>query len=395
MIKKVIIVLVIVVISALSGVFADRYLFPRLAATRTFQNCSFLKKSAEDVTIIQKTEQVYVKEDSSVEKVAGPVDSTVVKIVSTKGEATGRNIQNPSASWKSGSGVIVTSDGMIMTYASVIDFGSVSSLQAGGKNVSISSPKYKVLTSDGTLYDAELSGIDGWSNLAFLKINASNLPTVSFGNSDEIHAGEKLISIGESPSQNGKIYGSGVLSDFSAGFNLAGKALSSSEKLEGVFLTDLNLNAAFLGGPVIDYSSQVIGITGAVSFDGKESFFQIPSNKVKLAVDRAINKQLGENYYLGIYYVPITREYALANGLSRESGALVFSPSGQQGLAVIAGSPAEKAGLRIGDIISKVDGEEISASHSLTDLLNRHKKGEEAEMTVWRGDQEEQIKVGL
>lgn len=391
MFKKILVVIAIALLAALSGVFADRYVFPRLAATKTFQNCSFLKKSAEDVTIIQKTEQVYVKEDSSVEKVASQVDSSVVKIITLKTDTGAK--PGSSINWKSGSGLIVTSDGMIMTYASVIDFGSP--VSSGVKNILPSVLKYNVLTADGNSFEAEFLGLDQWSNLAFLKINASNLPTVSFGNSDDIRAGEKLIAIGESSSQNKNIYGAGVLSDFSSTYNLSGKTLSSSEKMEGVFITDLNWSNGFLGGPVIDYSSQVMGVTGSLLIDGKESFFQIPSNKVKLVVSRAINKQLEQNYNLGIYYIPLTKSYALANNSQMESGALIFSPSGQQGLAVIFGSPAEKAGLKIGDIITRVNDDGISLDHNLPDALYSYKKGDEVEITVIREKEEIKMKVTL
>ena len=108
-----------------------------------------------------------------------------------------------------------------------------------------------------------------------------------------------------------------------------------------------------------------------------------------------IQKELNTNPVLGIYYLPITKAYALMNNLPIESGALIYSPSAQQGLAIIANSPAANAGLKLDDIIIAVSGEKIDAQKTLPDLLYEHKKGEEIELTILRNSQEMPIKVQL
>jgi S1-C subfamily serine protease len=377
MLKKIIIIFGIVLISGLSAVFAEHWVFPQLAATRFFQEHDFLKETAENITMINKTEQVFVKEESSIVKLAGPSVSSVVKVVSFPNSQTR---PDQKISHKNGTGLIVTSDGLVMTHSSAIN--------ASGST-------YKVLTYDGGSYDAELKSIDSWSGLVFLKISASNLAAVSFGSSNDTKAGEKVLTIGRSFSQSGLSYASGVISDVDPTFNLAGKTLSSSEKLEGVFRTDMILDGNFLGGPLVDYSGQVIGVNGSLEFDGKVLFFQIPSEKVKLAVGRFIAGETEKNSVLGIYYVPLTQEYALAHNIPRQKGALVFSPSGQSGLAIISGSAAEKAGLHLGDIITHVGTEEVSLEKSFSDLIYKYKKGEEMELTLFRGEEELKIKVRL
>lgn len=384
--KKVAIIVFIIVLSALSSIFSDRYLFPYLASTKIFQKYDFLKKSTENVTVINRTEQVSVKEDSSINKITGQNASSVVSIISytninpetSKTAPIKSQKQASPAVWQDGTGVIATSDGMIMTYSSAIN---------------VENSKYKVVTYDGNSYDADLLGIDSWSNLAFLKIYASNLPAVSFGNSDDIQPGEKVIAIGLSYSQYQDRFAAGIISDFDPTFNLSGKTLSSSEKMEGLFRTDLGWNKNYIGGPVIDYSGQVVGISGAIDLDGNTEYFQIPSNKAKLVLNKAINRELDKNYALGIYYMPITKAYSIANNLKTEKGALIYSPSGQQGLAVIAGFPAAASDLRINDIIVKVNGDEISLSNSLSDLLYKYKKGEELELTVLRDGNEIKLRT--
>lgn len=380
MFKKIIFIILIIIISGLSAIVSDRYLFPYLSSMDFFARNKWLKKSTQDVTIINRTEQVSVKEETSATKIASQVASSVVNISSYSNTISKTSGKNPSAISKNGTGVIVTSDGIIMTYASAILTDNAS---------------YKIILSDGSTYDAQMSGIDSYSNLAFLKINASNLPTVSLGNSDDTEPGEKVIAIGNNLGNYQNRYSSGILNDYNSNLNISGKALSSSEKMEGVFEADFNFADGFVGGPVIDYGGQVIGITGSMTENNVVKYFQIPANKVKLVLNKAIAKELDSNPQLGIYYMPITKSMSLINGLSVEKGAMVYSPSGQQGLAILSGSSAAKAGLRINDIITQVGSDKIDDKNSLPDLLYKHKKGEIVEITVLRDTQEIKISVQL
>ena len=371
------------IFGGLGGIIADRYLFPYLSATKMFSQYSFLKKGREDITVINKTEQITIKEETSISKIANQVSSSVVNIIShpnKEAKNTSAKKSVPGSNVKNGTGVIVTGDGMIMTYASAIN---------------LENSRYKIMTYDSNVYDAEFLGLDAYSNLAFLKINASNLPVASFGDSDTIKAGEKIVAVANSYGSYANRYATGLISDFNPKYNLAGLSLSSSEKLEGVFETDFNDKQYFVGGPVVDYSGQVAGIVGVVEKDNLPSYFLIPSKKVQNIVNRAVKKELNETPSLGVYYVSLDKSYALENDLNVEVGALIYSASGQNGLAVIANSPAQKAGLKIGDIIVSMDGEQISAENSLADLLYRHKKGEQINLKVLRDGKEIKISVQL
>lgn len=376
--KKSIVILAIMVIGGFGGIIADRYVFPYLGSTDFFKKHDFLKRGSEDVTIINKTEQVFVKEETSIAKISNQASSSVVSIVvypDTDARSGKKSSENLNVQY--GTGLIITSDGLIMTYLDMVD---------------PSKAKFKVITSDGSSYDAEVSGRDSYSNLVFLKIGASNLSAVSFGNSDDIKSGEKVIAIGTASSSFNHEYVAGLVSNFDATFNLAGKAVSSSEKLEGVFELDMQSGPDYVGGPVVDYMGQVIGVTGV---NAAQNYFAIPSNKISEIVSRAIKKELDQDPILGIYYVPLTKSYALVNGLKIDQGALIFSGSGQQGLAIIAGSPAQKAGLQLNDIITKVNEQAISAAAPLSELLYEHKKGDAIELTIIRGGQELKIPAQL
>ncbi|MFA6160515.1 MAG: S1C family serine protease [Parcubacteria group bacterium] len=372
MFKKTILIVGIIIISGLSGIIADRYTFPYLANSRFFSKNKFFKKAVENVTVINKTEQVYVKEDSSINKITNQIVPAIVNVVSYQENTNKKNNLILSTN---NTGEILTSDGIIMTSAGAI----------------IPNGIYKVILNDGNVHEAKILGIDKWSNLAFLKIIASNLPVIPFGNSDEYDPGEKLVAISNNNSQYQNKFTAGLLSSFDASYNISGEALSKAENIEGVFLTDFNEKILSVGSPVIDYSGKMMGVTGEAMKNGRLEYFQIPSNKIKLILEKVINNSLDSNITLGIYYLPINKSLALANNLSTDQGALIYSASGQQGLAIISGSVADKAGLKINDIITKVENVEISTKNNLSDILYQYKKGDRIEFTVLRAQQELKI----
>jgi S1-C subfamily serine protease len=390
MIKKTTYVVVIVLIAGLSGVVADRYIFPYLANSHVFSKYKFFKKAGENVTVINKTEQIYVKEESSVNKITNQIVPSIVNIASYPEDLSVSFSSKKIIQTTNSTGEIMTSDGIIMTTASAI-IPNYSSLDKS----SINTPGriFRVMTNDGNTYDGKLLSIDSWSDLAFLKIDASNLPILSLGNSDEYNPGEKLISISNNSSQYQNKFATGMLSSFEPTYNISGEALSRAEKLEGVFLTDFNANILASGGPIIDYAGQTIGIVSSTIKNGNIEYFQIPSNKIRRVLDKVIEDNLTPNISLGLYYLPITKSLSLANDLSSDRGALIYSASAQQGLAVISGSSADKAGLRINDIIVKINDIELDLKNNLSDALYKYKKGDEVEFTIFRVEKEMKIKV--
>lgn len=367
------------VLGGLGGVFFDRSLLPRLRTSELGSKSELLRRLGENVTIINRTEQVTVREDDSVNAIASRAAASVVNIISIADEAPKRSIEQQPKS-RSGTGVIATSDGMIVTYRSAI---------------SETGARYKVFLQSSQAHDAELVGIDEFTNLAYLKINASNLPAITFGDSDDLRPGKKLIAIGNSFGEYQNRFSAGLLSNIAKTFPVSGQALSSSEKLEGVFETDFNNQREYVGGPAISYSGDLAGIVGMAMVDGEAHYFQIPSNGVKESLSRAISKELERRPVLGVYYVPITKEYAIANNLSADRGALVYSSSGSQGLAVISGSSAEKAGLRIGDIVTMVGNRGVNLDNPLSNLIAEYKKGDLVELTILRAGEERKLEVQL
>lgn len=374
--KSVAIVAAVFVVGGLGGVYFERYALPRVRTNPVLSRVEFLKKTAENITVINRTEQVTVKEDDSVGQLAAQSSTAVVSVVSVP-EVTAQKAKLRQAAPKglTASGVIGTSDGLIVTYRTAI-------LEK--------SAKYSVILNDDSVHEAKLAGVDEFTNLAFLKIDASNLPVISFASSDSAIPGKKLLAVSGSAG-----YAAGILSSKDKTFNLGAMALSSSEKMEGVLRTDFSQDEKYVGGPAMSYGGEMVGLNAMAMADGKPVFFLVPSEAVKESLESAAGGKLAQRPFFGAYYVPLTKEYALMRGLEREKGALIFSPSGRQSLALIAGSPAEKAGLRINDIVAKVNGEEIDVDKPLSNLLSRLRKGDKAELTLIRDGQEILLEVQL
>ena len=377
--KGIVLVFLVFLIGGMGGVYFDQQVLPFIRTNKYLSRINFLERVAENVTVINKTEQVTIKEDDSINEIASQASNAVVNIISIapQKDPLTKTIKNVN---QSGTGVVVTSDGLIVTYRSAIIEKDAN---------------YQVFLFNGKNYEANLVGIDEFSNLAFLKIDVPNLTAISLGDSADVHPGKKLVAIGNSFGEYQNRYAAGLLSNIDKTFNLGGGTVATTEKLEGVFETDFNNQKEYIGGPVIGYSGDMIGLVGMLVIDNQEQYFQVPSNVVQDSINLALQDKLDARPFFGAYYISISKEYAITNNLDRDSGALIFSPSGKQGLAIIAGSPAEKSGLKINDIVISVNDKTIDLDNPLSNLISQYKKGDQVELTVDRNGEEIKIPVQL
>lgn len=370
----------IFVIGGFGGVFVDRYLIPKLAAIPALSGNWFLEKATERTTIINKTEQVVIREDDSVERIISQPATTVVNIITlynaptTATRETATEVAGTSQA-ETRTGVLLTNDGLIVTYAN--------------QSPEVPGARYSVLLYDGKNYSARFVGYDALTNLAYFHLEENiTVPAIALANSDDARVGKRLIAIGNSFAEYQNRLMIGALQNTNRTFNLSAQTVSSSEKWEGVFEMEIPSAKNFVGGPVIGYNGEMVGLVGLVTFDNEPIEFILPSNVVRASYERFLSGSLAKRVSLGVYYLPITKAYALGQGLSRDRGALVYSPSGQTGLAVLAGSPAAQAGIRAGDIITSVNGAEINLDTPLPELLSRLNKGEQAKFQLTRGNEE-------
>jgi S1-C subfamily serine protease len=281
---------------------------------------------------------------------------------------------------KGTTGVLVTNDGVVATYRDALYEGDA---------------KYAILLENGQSYDARVLGTDPLTNLSFLKIEGDSLPAIAFANSDDARVGKKLIAIGNSSTEYQNRFSIGILENKDKTFNLAGKTVSSSEKWEGVFSLNIKSPNEYIGGPVVQWNGEMVGILGVIDFDNEKKYFVLPSNVVRSALDAVLRDGFVSRSTLGAYYISLTKGYAIAHNTARSEGALIYSPSGKTSLALLAGSPAEKAGLLAGDIVTQVNEKTITLDYPLARAIGEISKGTSAELTILRGTEEIRLPVEL
>jgi len=372
-------IVLIFIIGGIGAVVTDRILFPRLATIEPFSEYHFVKKATDNVMIIEKTEQITVREDDSVNTVSGQAATTVVNIVSTV-ESQAKDIKSVTAANKNGTGMVLTSDGIIATVSEAIIPENA---------------MYTVFFYDGTFAEAELLGIDPYSDIALMSVDRQDLTSIAMANSDDARPGKKLIAIGHAFGEYQNRYASGLLSHLNKVYNLSGGIVSSSEKLEGVFEFDNDILTSYVGGPVVDYYGEMVGMVTKVGLNGTAQYVLIPTNDVRATLEYYIAHRDFDRVIFGASYLPITKEYAVAKDLPRDRGAIIYSPSGRQGLAVLAGSSAQIADLRVGDIIIAIDEQEIDLDHSLSALIAPHRSGDTITLNILRGEENINVEVTL
>ncbi len=279
-----------------------------------------------------------------------------------------------------GTGFIITTDGMIVTNRHVVD-------QADAE--------YTVILNDGTTYEAAVLARDTVNDIAILKILSDNLPVLDVGDSDSIKIGQTVIAIGNSLGEFSNTVTKGVVSGINRKV-VAGDSRGSSEVIEGAIQTDAAINPGNSGGPLLDLFGKVIGVNTAVSQEGQLIGFAIPINEVKSAI--ASVREFGRivRPFLGVRYILITPEFAEANSITGvDHGALIVRGDARTDLAVVPGSPADKAGLRENDIILAVNGEAVTQDRGLAKALAAYKPSDTVRLNVFRKGEEIEVSATL
>lgn len=259
-----------------------------------------------------------------------------------------------------GSGFFVSSDGYIVTNKHVVSDGEAS---------------YTVLTSEGKKYDAKVLAKDSTFDIAILKVDGNSFTHLSFADSDTIKVGQKTIAIGNALGEFQNSVSTGIVSGLFRSIT-ARTGIGTQEQLDGVIQTDAAINPGNSGGPLLDIQGNVIGINVAMQ-DGAENVgFALPSNMVKGIVDSVRKYGKIIKPYLGIRYAPVTDALAESNKLSVDYGVLVARGESSNELAVIPGSPADKAGIVENDILLEVDGVKLEKSKSLASIIRQKSVGQ-------------------
>lgn len=258
-----------------------------------------------------------------------------------------------------GSGFLVSEDGYIVTNKHV---------------VADTTAQYAVFTNDGKKYDATVVARDPSLDLAVIKIDGSGFPSLKFGDSDKVEVGQTAIAIGNALAEFRNTVSVGVVSGLARSIT-ASDSMGGRENLDQLIQTDAGINPGNSGGPLLNLSGEVIGVNVAVA-DANSIGFALSSNSVKNVVDSV--KKTGKivRPYLGVRYIPITADVKQKNNLSVDYGVLVVNGETDADLAVIPGSPADKAGLQANDIILEIDGKKLDDKTSLQSVVAGKKVGD-------------------
>ena len=265
-----------------------------------------------------------------------------------------------------GSGFIVAPEGYVVTNHHVVENAS----------------EIAVTMNDGTRYDAELVGSDPKTDLAVLKVDADEpLPYARFGDSDATRVGDWVIAIGN-PFGLGGSATTGIIS-------ARGRDIQSGP-FDDFLQIDAPINRGNSGGPLFDLSGQVIGINAAIYSPNGGNVgigFAIPSDLASPIIDQLRTSGRVERGWLGVTIQQVNDELADGLGFEGEAGVLVAS--------VVPGSPAERAGLKPGDVITAVEGAELSHIKELTRHVAATKPEEELAFDVWRNGEEMTLDVAV
>lgn len=266
-----------------------------------------------------------------------------------------------------GTGFIVSSDGLILTNKHV---------------VGDTEAEYTVFLNDGAKIPAKVLARDPAQDLAVLKIDKSGLAAVNLGDSSEVQIGQSVIAIGNALGEFRNTVSVGVVSGLQRSITASGGA-AGPEELAELIQTDAAINLGNSGGPLLNLRGEVIAINVAIAQGAENVGFAYPINKAKRDIESV--KATGRIIYpfLGIRYVVITKELQAERKLLVDYGALIVGSASEP--AVVKDSPADKAGLRAGDIILEFNGEKIEPSRTLASLISKYKVGDRVTLKVLRG----------
>ncbi len=269
-----------------------------------------------------------------------------------------------------GSGVIITADGYIVTNNHVIE----------------NSDKVSVTLNDKREFEAKVVGTDHSTDIALLKVNAEDLPFITFGNSDAIRVGEWVLAVGN-PFNISSTVTAGIVSAKGRSMRI----IEDNYRIESFIQTDASVNRGNSGGALVNLKGEMVGInTAIVSPSGGGNVgisFAIPSSIVEKVVRDLIEFGTVQRAIMGVSITDITAELAKEQGLDALQGVFVAD--------INENSSAQEAGIEKGDVITRIDDVEVNSPSELQELVGRHRPGDKINVTVKRKDNVKQFVVTL
>lgn len=281
-----------------------------------------------------------------------------------------------------GSGFFVSIDGLIVTNKHVVD----------QKNA-----EYTVFTNDGKKHVAKVIARDPVLDIALIKIDpptGGSFPYLSLGDSDSLQVGQSVIAIGNALGEYRNTVSAGVVSGLARSIT-AGDNSGKTEVLDHVIQTDAAINPGNSGGPLLNIRGEVIGVNVAVAQGSQSIGFALPINSVKGSIESVKSTGKIVRPYLGIRYVSVNAEMKDKNNLTVDYGVLVKTGATASELAVIPGSPADKAGIVENDIVLEIDGVKLDDKNNLASIIREKKIGQVINLKILHRGVEKTVPITL
>ena len=282
------------------------------------------------------------------------------------------NIPNEQIQRGLGSGFVVSSDGLILTNAHVVD----------------GSDKVTVTLKDGRTFEGEVMGTDSFTDVAVIKIEAEDLPAMSFADSEVLQPGEWAIAIGNPLGLDNTVT-TGIVS----GTGRSSAQVGVADKRVSFIQTDAAINPGNSGGPLLNAKGEVIGINTAIIPNAQGLGFAIPINDARDIAEELIATGTVEHSFLGIQMVQLSPE--IKQQLKSEKNLEVDAEEGVLIVDVVPDSPADRAGLQSGDVIRQVAGEEIVKSEEVQQAVAKTDVGEELTLGLQRNGKQIDTEVTI
>jgi 2-alkenal reductase len=361
-------------VSLLSAVLASGGTVLALGAAGALDRPTVASQTTPQATNAGAVQPVAIDESSATIAVAAKVSPAVVRITVTGSANSGTSGVIPATGV--GSGVIFDSNGWILTNHHVVEGGE----------------KFDVELKDGRVLSGRVYGIDTLTDLAIVKVDATGLPTAAIGESDALKVGQLVVAIGSPLGTYSNSVTSGIVS-------AKGRSIvtDGNDALTNLIQTDAAINPGNSGGPLLDAGGNVIGINTAIATNSNGIGFAIPIDIARPIMAQAVAGKPLSRPYMGIHFRSITRQLADTLKLPVKVGALIggLDANGNQTDGVDPNTPAEKAGLKDGDIVTSVEGKVIDEEHPLDATLSQFSPGDAVSVDVLRDGQHVTLEVTL
>ncbi len=321
---------------------------------------NFKAPNLQQVVNNQQT-QTIINEENAVISVVDKTSPSVVAIGTT------RRVFDPFDPYSApknqsstiGTGFVVSDKGIIVTNKHV---------------VADTNATYTIVTKDGKKYEIRKIYRDPVLDLALVQVDATDLKHLELGDSSKLKVGQTSIVIGNALGRFTNTVTTGIVSGLGRRVVAGDPYEGSMESLENLIQTDAAINPGNSGGPLLNIAGQVIGVSVATTEGAQNIGFAIPINPVKAIVDEFVARGTVSRPFLGVRYRFLSKDIAVMNDL----------PQGAYIQEVISGSAADKAGVRVGDTITKINNKAVDSENSISEVISSKSTGDRVSLHVWR-----------